>query len=142
MIDLKSIALVGGIGMIGALWQNIKNVFSYFASILVVTIETQYSETGEAFLMYAWKNFKYVPLGTRRIDIWSRYIKPKGRYGAVSHECNSQTMTFLSGWKPLFVKKEKGDYGYKSQTQISFIRGTFNVEQLMAKVARDYDDLS
>jgi len=142
MIDLKSVALVGGIGMVGALWQNIKNVFAYFASILIVTIETQYTETGEAFLMYAWKNFKYVPLGTRRIDLWSRYIKPKGRHGSVAHECNSQTMTFLDGWKPIFVKKEKNDYGYKSQTQINFIRGTFNVEELMARVARDYDDLS
>lgn len=139
MIDFKSVALVGGIGMVGALWQNIKNTFAYVASILVVTVECQYSETGEAFLMYAWKHFRYIPLGTRRIDIWSRYIKTQARYGSVAHECSSETMTFLKGWKPVFVKKQKGEYGYKSETKISFFRGTFKVDELMATVARDYD---
>lgn len=140
MIDLKTAALVGGVGAVGALWQNIKNVFAYIGSIFVVTVEFQYSETGEAFLMYAWKNFKYIPLGVRRVDIWHRYIKPKARTGAVAHECSSETMTFIDGWRPIFVKKEKGDYGYKNQTTLRFLRGTINVEKLMATIASEFDD--
>lgn len=136
---MKNVALIGGIGMIGALWQNIKNVFAYFASILVVTVEFQYSDTGEAFLSYCWKYYRYIPLGTRRMDIWNRYIKPKGRVGAVAHECSSQTMTFIDGWTPIFVKKQKSDNGYKSQTSISFIRGTMDIQVLMTAVASDFD---
>jgi hypothetical protein len=107
----------------------------------VVTIDAQYRETGEAFLVYSWKHFKYIPLGERCIDIWSRYIKPKGRYGAVAHECSSKHMLFLHGWRPILVTKDKeSDGSYRAGTKIHFIRKTFSINKLMADVANDYDN--
>lgn len=140
-MNLGTTALLGaGFGGLTMIWGHIRGIFTRFSSFFLVSIEMP-DPAGALFLGYCWKNLTKVKWGERRFIVMDRFIRPKGRYGKVAFEWSGKTMTFFRGWCPLFVSGTTSSGGqYNGITKISFIRGTFNVEQMLIDAVEQHDE--
>lgn len=142
MIPINALTTAAGgaaIGAVGVFWNQAKGIFSRFRSIFIVSSQHQGS-TEQALMAYFWKHFKVSRLGDRRFFGTTVFIRPKNRFGLVAFESPGKSLTFFDGFKPLFisVNVDQNGYGVGGLT-MSFIRGTFSIEDLIVKSITEYD---
>lgn len=137
-LELGAMA-TAGLGGVTMAWNNIKGVFARFESLFVVKVELDgYAQ--ENFMDYCWTHFKVSPLGIRKFYSMDLFVRPKNRVGRVVHEGTGQHITFWHGRKPLFTSLNmEGNKQNTGGLTITFIRGTFDIEQLLIAANNFYD---
>lgn len=140
-MDLSQTALFAAASSVGLFWSQLKNFISKFTAFLVVRIELS-GDSEEAFMAYLWRHFRCSRVGDRKFTGYGIFIKPKNRQGKVAFELTGKSVTFFDRWKPIFIGNGLNDQGNGSGAiKISFIRGMFDVEDLLVKAMREYDEM-
>jgi hypothetical protein len=117
-------------------WGQVKGFFDRISSLVVVTVDLQYT-AGDMFMQYAWRNFRRSSAAQRRFTAFTQFIRPQSRYGMVPFEMSGKSLTFWKGWKPIFVAATTDKDGdFTGSVKITFLRGMFNVDQLMIEAAK------
>lgn len=128
-----AVAASASLGGIGLLWGNIKGIFARIESLIIVKTELA-GNMEDDFLDYAWAHFKSSPLGVRKFYSSDEFIRPKNRVGRIATEHSAKFITFWKGWKPLFCSG-----GSENKTELTFIRGTFDIETLLIESVNFHD---
>jgi len=125
---------------IGLIWNNIKFCLSRISSLFIVTVRIN-GNYPKAMEIYLVMNFKKSPFQPLSFDTFRDYIKSIKKRRAIGYEeVNFKDKTiFWKGWKPLIisVSKDEGDNkaparnSNESSANITFIRGSFDIDQLM-----------
>jgi len=138
-IELGAIG-TAGLGGVTMFWSNVRGVFARFESLLIVSVELDGGYILEDFMDYLWENFKFSRFGSRKFKAQDEFIRPKNRIGRVAFETTGRFTTFWQGKKPIFVSASTNNDGSTNgQVKISFIRGTFDLEDLFVKAAQRRD---
>lgn len=133
------VAGTAGVGGLTMVWGNIKGIFSRLESLIIVSCDLD-GYILEDFMDYAWDNFKFSRFGERKFKSQDEFIRPKSRIGRVSFETTGKFTTFWHGKKPIFVSLRVDSNGnMQGGAKISFIRGTFDLEDLLIKSAHRRD---
>lgn len=120
---------------VASFWNQLKGFFDRISSLVVVTVDLQHN-AGDIFMQYAWKNFKRSAAAQRRFTADTVFIRPKNRYGIVPFEMSGKSLTFWSGWKPLFASASTDKDGdFTGSVKLTYIRGMFNTDKLMIAAA-------
>jgi hypothetical protein len=134
-------ACTAGIGGVSMFWNNVKSILARAQSLIIVTADLD-GYLLQDFMDYAWDNFKCSRFGARKFSNYDQFIKPKNRVGRVSCEVEGKLMTFWDGYKPIFISLSTDANGiHQGSTRLSFIRGTFDLEDLFIKAASRRDHL-
>lgn len=133
-------AVIAGITVF---WGHAKGAFSRISSFVVVNATIQ-DNAGTAVLQYCWKHFKASRFGERRFTAYDLFVKPKNRYGMVAAEQSGKALTFFNGLVPIFVGAglnggQKDTMASNGDIQISFIRGTLNLDELIHAAVEEFD---
>jgi len=134
-------ASTAGFGALTMVWGNIKGVFARLESFVIVKAELFGSNMKDNFMDYCWANFKSSPLGIRRFQSGDYFIRSKNRWGSVASEGTGKFITFWKGWRPLFISINDANGNKGDLTCLSFIRGTFNLEELIINATNAHDVL-
>jgi len=127
------LAGTAGFAMIGAFWDHIKQFFVKFKSLFIVSAKVTYS-ADRALIRYLWQNFRCGMLGNKFYTGNDMFVRSKKSYEAVVFQDVGESQTFFKGWKPITVSRE-GD-----EVNITFIRGTFQLEKLLTDSIDAFND--
>jgi len=133
--------LTAAIGSIGIFWNYIRGMFTRVSSFVVVTADIENNIATEAVMTYLWNNFRRTPFSPRRFTADKDYIRPRNRWGLIGYEATSKALTFFKGWRPLFVTgvQHKQDESFNGNIKISFLRGTFDLDDLIISAIDSLD---
>ena len=135
-------------GIIGSCWGYIKSFTSRISSFVIVRVQVNDS-IAQAVSLYCWKELKRSPFGLRVFEAINIYVQPRQRSSLVVIEnISPEPIIFWKGWRPLFFGGTGGsDSGSTKNTgnsssgsSITFIRGTFNIDELLFRVCEKYND--
>lgn len=129
------LAITAGFGGLTMMWGNIKGIFARLESLVIVKAHLQ-GNTSDDFIDYCWKKFRPSKLGVRKFYSSSFFIRSKNRQGRVVSEGVGSFITFWKGPRPLFVSYDSKE----DNVNISFIRGTFDLEKLLIEANHMYDE--
>lgn len=145
-MDLKYTWIMAAFATAGTVWAYARGVLGRLSQILVVSVDVGSGFAQQALYAYAWKNLKSSPLAMRRFEGRSTYIRPLARSGLVGTEINGESALFFDGWKPLFVSSSATQAGGSQHNgpgvRVSFIRGTFQIENLLVKAFEFWNNWS
>jgi DNA polymerase III delta prime subunit len=152
---------LGGI-VIGALttcWAKVKSLFWYLLSYFFTTVELKDQQTAHAVLGYLLTKYKRSKYANTVYG--SQYESMRdGKYGMVPFEfLGGKNLIFWRGWMPLFygisvpapkVATQSSPYAYNPSPDPSkdqkitlfFLRGTFNVEKIVAEAIKTRNSFS
>lgn len=129
-VELGAMA-TAGLGGFTMLWGNIRGIFARVESLIIVKVELTHPLSAD-FMDYCFTHYKTSPVGLRKFYSDSHFIKPKNRYGKVAAEMNGQFITFWDKYRPLFISTTTAQNTINTNNlNISFIRGTFDIEKLI-----------
>ena len=136
-----STKLVGGMaifGVVGAMWSRIKATLFKFYSVFVVTIECKDQRILKALSMLFWEEFQPVGFRTRKYDC-SFYFRPsiRKRELVLYEDMISTSMIFRQGYRFLSFGGGGGD---KGGSNLSFLRGTFDADELVHRAMERFKD--
>jgi len=132
--------LAAGIASIGVFWNQFKALYEQLSSLVIVNIDTDGEVVGNAMLRYFWDNYKPGVFGRKSYGVHHDFIRPKDSYGYIGYKKASSNIIFWNGWRPLFVThKYDPNIGYV--TNVSFFRGTYQADDLLANSADHYTKL-
>ncbi len=137
MIDTKYLLGTAGFAAVAAFWGQIKEFFVRFKSIFIVTAKIR-SGADRALVRYLWKNFRCGMLGNRSYLSIDIFVRPNNAPSVVTFEDIGNSLTFFKGWKPIFVSND--DSGNNKTFSISFIRGTFKIDQLLINAVSEFNN--
>ena len=138
--------IIGGtaaFGIVSACWSNIKLYAVKFYSLFVVraTIENQLSTAVSVVL---WREFKFSRLGLKSYRASSVYVRPERRTLLVGFENLPKERTlFRKGCRFISVTSDNSkDSTYSGEMEISFIRGTFKLDEFIQYCIDSFNDAS
>ena len=135
---MLSYAWIAGISAtVAAGWQQLKSMVDRFSNLFVVRV-TLNANINQAFWRYLVQNAKASPFGEYFFYSESMYVRPEKEWQHVLYQGMSRTSTYWVNKRPIFLTN-MGTPGQDSQMQISFIRGTFDVEKLFTQALDDYN---
>lgn len=148
MMDLGpfNTILAGGflIGLLAALWSRLRMLASRLISFVIVSAELEQGAAA-AISYLTWKSFQRSPYGMRRYLSFHQFVRPVGRYQDVAYETTGNTpLVFWRGWKVLIVRHVQKstnvtNIGDMSPLTISFIRGTFDTDELLIEAMKEFN---
>ena len=124
---------------VATFWSQIKGFLVRFNALFVVNTSIE-GEVASAVTFYLFDNLYRSPLGKMKYRGWETYVRPKEGYYVVAFEQIGEKMTFFNGWKPMFVSKSSNDNRGDDHLDISFLRGTFDLKQLILDSVDYYND--
>lgn len=135
------------LGIIGAFWSHIKVILNKISSLLIVSTELE-AEGVEALISYLRENGKFCKLGIRRFEMRSVYVKSISRFRrAFCEMIGNDPAIYLSkrkenGWNiwPIMIGSPTTGEKHKPGSAL-FIRGTFNIDDLVYKASEHYNNL-
>lgn len=141
MFDLKNTAMFAVFGSIGMLWGHIKAFFDYISSFAIVKTEIDDGDIWASVYPYMKARYKETPFGQKEYSSSTDYLRKKARYGRFAFSRMPQHTIFFDGWKPIFLsvnagKSDRDDH----KLSLTFIRGTFNMEHMIAEAVEEYDN--
>lgn len=128
--------IAAGATAIATFWSQLKGMVTRFNSLFIVTTQIE-SDAKEALIYYLFTEFTKSPLSRAKYGGWKKYVRPVEEYQVVGWELLAEKMTFFDGKKPLFTSlgENNGDL------TISFLRGTFDLTDLVTKAIDSYNIL-
>lgn len=130
-------AITAGGAAIATFWSQIRGFLVRFNSIFVVSTSIE-GEVAAAVSFYLFDSLYRSPFGKMKYKGWETYVRPKEGYYVVAYEEVGEKMTFFQGWKPMFVSKSEGKNN--ESLEISFLRGTFDLKQLILESVDYYNN--
>lgn len=121
-------------------WQQIKELFIRLTSFVFVRVEIEH-ELSQLFMEYCWTNLKLVPFSSRHYGGSDVFIRPTNQWGFAAFEVCGKRITFLRGIFPIFLSMESSNPQSPQTFNISYLRGTFNIEEVLIKVSEDKKDV-
>lgn len=123
------------VGMLAALWGKIKLLSWRLINLLVVRARLE-GDVGTAVAYYCWITLRRSPFGEKRFNSTNEFVQPMDRYQVVGYEQVSyDPAVFWLGWRPMLVGMDvnalKGGGSNSAAVTITFIRGTFNLDQFI-----------
>jgi len=119
-------------------WGQLQGMLSRIRSVVWVETKIVQDHAMQIFTEYAWKNLKPLPLGVRTYAATHFYIRALKKLGTVPFEVPGVSMTFLNGWWPVFVSfSSYNQNNGPASLGVSYIRGTFNIEQALIHAAKN-----
>ncbi len=145
--------IAGGAAATGVLsmsWGYIRSFWQQLASYIIVTCKIQGS-LEEAITMYFWKNFRTSPYGLRTYVGWTIFVRPSKRVQLVAMETiGTGGKLFWLKWRPIWLKRASresknettmGGQSFEGGTSITFLRGTFNLDELVLDATNNFNAL-
>lgn len=130
--DMLSYAVVAaGFAAIGGFWGQLKGIFSYISSAIILQSKFDYQLTGQT-LLYLRANAKVLPSGKSLFHIFHLKLKTKGTYGYVPFKLPSETCVYIHRNYGVFMIYDQSVYG---------LRGISNFKGLIGAVLVFYEDL-
>jgi len=129
-------AITAGGAAVGAFWGQIKGFLVRFNSLFIVSTEIE-DEAGTALAFYLFDHLYRSPLGKMKYKGHEAFVRPLDGYYVVAFEQLGPKMTFFDGWKPIFVSTDEQS---NHRVSISFLRGTFDLKQLINDSVDYYND--
>ncbi|KKM20288.1 hypothetical protein LCGC14_1647000, partial [marine sediment metagenome] len=126
-----------GFAIIAAFWNQVKGFFTRFKSIFIITVNIDY-RANDIIIRYFWKHFRRGILDIKTYKSENIFVRPKKSYEMVAFEDVGESLTFFKGWKPIFVLKGKDNN--QSSISLSFVRGTFNIEELLLDAIKEFNN--
>jgi hypothetical protein len=135
--------LLGGaavFGVIAAAWSKIKEIAYRITSFVIVDA---YCNEGMciAVVIYVRNRMYRSRFGALTFSGVDRYVREKDRRIPVGYESLSvdEPVIFWKGWKPLVITLKGG--GNAQSVHMKFVRGTFDLDQLLIDAMTLYGDL-
>ena len=124
------------VGLLAAFWGRVKELTWRLVGLLIVRAKLE-SDTSTAVLYYCWSKLKRSKTGDKRFGSIQEFVRPAKRHLVVGFEdVGVQSVVFWQGWRPLLASFDPADSSkpaLSSGVNISFVRGTFNLEQLLVE---------
>lgn len=136
--------MFGGIAIITIIttcWSKIKLIFDRISSYIIVTVTIKDRYFVRAIISYMWQNYKKSPFGNRTYDGTTEYIRSLEKQQYIGYEQFGKTpMLFWNGVKPIFINTSGGKNDDSNTTQLTFIRKTFDIDQLLINAIDRFND--
>lgn len=133
--------ITAAFGSLTMFWNHFMGFFNRISGFVIVSVEISHGSSSDIVMNYLWKHYKCSRAAQRKFAALERYIRPAGRHGVVPFEMTGRALTFLDGWKPFFVSLSAGKDGVANgELKISFVRGMFDIEQIMIEAAKEHTD--
>lgn len=144
--DFTSLLVGGGIlTVIFSCWGHIKGIFNYLKSFLIVSFDI-HGDVSAAIQNYCNYEFHYHKFGLRVFTSFKAFIKPQDRYETLGLETVGETVrVYRQGWRFIWINRTNSSTGGTEYTlwkpiKVSFIRGTFGVEDFIVSAINYYND--
>ncbi len=126
-------------GLVAA-WAYLKSVIEQAMSVFVVTLHVE-SYASRAITAYIREHFKGVPMGTRQFNGYQDNIRSLGQQGVVTYEDIGDGVLYRSGWRLIStgLRKDQNNYPHGESCDIRFLRGSFQVDDLVSKAIHWYN---
>jgi len=123
-------------GLVASTWSYIRNIYLYVKNALIVTVEVGGTGMSEAACHMILHDFKPTPFSKRSFVGAQTFIKSEGRTATIPFEMiGTHSVIFRSGWRMMLVSY----WRWSEMCELSFIRGTFSVEEIMKKISARCD---
>lgn len=132
-------AITAGGVAISAFWSQIKGFLVRFNSMFVVNTSIE-GEVASAVAFYLFDNYYRSPFGKMKYKGWETYVRPKEGIFVVAYEQIGEKMTFFKGGRPIFVSKSSGNNRNEDSMELSFLRGSYDLKQLILDAVDYYND--
>jgi len=139
LASLKGLGLVAGLAVVATMWNHIKSFLVKFRSIFFIEVVIEQSTLTSALYGYFNRNLKKGKLSIQSFKVFRAYIKPLKRRRYVVEEIPIKQNTYWQGWRPLLFSMSTSKDG--TSCEISFIRGLFNLKDIMFKAAEETNEL-
>ncbi|MBV8781318.1 MAG: ATP-binding protein [Phycisphaerae bacterium] len=134
-------------GLITAAWGKIKQVFARAASVVIVNVTVQGS-AANALQSKCWTEFRRSPFGSRRYESSPTWVRPLLRIQIVAFEkLGADPILFWKGWRPILLSLDSapdeagGSSINDGRLQVSFIRGTWKLDDLIVEALNRYNSI-
>jgi hypothetical protein len=137
-------------GTFSMCWSYVKSFWTYMKSHVIVTCQVQ-GDLEEALSMYCWTHFKCSPFGIRNYVGWTIFVRPVKRVQLITMEfIGKKGKLFWRGWRPIWTKRSgpyegsdivMKDRRFEGGLTMSFLRGTFNLDQLLIQATNEYNSV-
>lgn len=133
------------LGVLAASWTRIKLLSWRIFNLLIARARLDgYAE--HALCYYLWTEAKRTPFGEKRISGVSEFVQPLDRYQMIGFEkIGRDPQIFWLGWKPIVVSNNvqalDGGGNTSFELDVSFIRGTFDLDELVIKAFDVFNNL-
>lgn len=133
---LSNIAIFSTIGLLAAGWSQVKGVVDRFRALFVTRIIISSESMMEAVHYYLSENFKRFPVGSRKFNSRSLFVRPVGRVQEVAIELPApQPIIYFRGLVPLWLgclpDPHNPSLGNGAGGELTVIRGTIDPEKLL-----------
>jgi hypothetical protein len=140
---------IGGVAMVGviiALWDKIKFVYTRLSSILIVTAKVE-GDAANGFLILVNREFRRSLYGPQTFGSRFRYLKPLNRYAEIGYErlYSEEPTVYWKGHRPIIIQQTMNgernvDSGPKEKSlTIRFLRGTWDIDKLVIHSIEAYN---
>lgn len=132
--------IVGGAALaaFGSVWGYLRTGWTYLVSVLIVqqTIDTNIAWAVAEYANVRWRRSPYGPKAYQ-----SNYypLKKTRQHVLLAYERLNESSLFWRGWRPLRLSTTKSKDS--ETTTLTCIRGTFDIEGLIAAAMKDYNEL-
>lgn len=134
-------------GFIAAFWAHLRQLWAQLLSFAIITCEIE-GGLMPAVTGYCWRKFSASPFGARNYVGWAVFVRPEKRVQLIAMEAvRNAGRLYWRGWKPLWVAEARSGSDKASMTnseqrlRLSFLRGTFNADQLILDAVDEYNRL-
>lgn len=139
-LQYASIMALGG--TILAFWSTVKSVISRMSTYVVVQSKWTDGNSGQIMQYYFQNHFKKSPFGIRNFFTGAYFLRPRDRVLFIAFESLAGASIYWKGWRPLwFTVGEDANKNPTNNFQVSFIRGTFNMENLFCEAVEYWNKL-
>lgn len=131
----------GIIGIFLAAWGHIKATLTALTGILIVRVEVS-GQMSTAVEAYLWRHGTAYPLGPIRFQAIQLYVHKLSRSELVPMEMAGERRLCMFGWRPIMYSGSRmvpGEGSSSYQDRLSFIRWTFNVDDMIRAAMREYN---
>ena len=125
------------VGVLAAFWQKIKLLSWRLVNLLIVRARLE-DQTARAVAYYCWSEMRRTPFGEKHFKGANDFVQPLDRYQILAYETIGwDPLIFWQGWRPLLIslgtQALEGGGNTGTTTTITFIRGLFDLDQLIIK---------
>jgi len=141
MMKILEVGVIGAVIAAFSLWGQVRFILGFPIRLIIITKRVRL-ETAQVLLSYLQETFKNRPMDNA--EYWSGHVrvKPLGRVYRVFFEClGSNRQLYFNGWKPMWYGIDITAPHVPNGYRLSYFRGTFDWNKLLADVAQWEDHL-
>lgn len=144
MINETNLLLATGgvMALVAATWSKLKILASRVVSLGIVSVRLE-GTVARAMANLFWREFKRSPFGNRRYTSDVEFVRSRKRREHVAFELiSSQPLIFWRGGRAIFLSASSSKDGDVNDyaMNLTFLRGTFDIDQLIQEAMKTLND--